>query len=125
MSTTKVCCLFIFILFAKYAFVFSTSTSKGFYNLTSNRKLSNYSVIDPSTTRMRCITKCLEDAKCRYVSYLPLNGECQQSEHVPADGVVTLDIVDGWESYSGKRYKRLIQITVTYTYTCIYHFKNH
>ena len=116
MNTVTICYFFMFVLFAKISYVLSNRKSKGFYNLTPNRKLSNSSVVDPSTTRMRCITNCLKSTKCRYVSYLPLNGECQQTEHVPGDGVVTLDIIDGWESYSGKRYKRLIQITVTYTY---------
>ena len=94
--------LLIFILFFKYIFVFSTTKSKGFYSLTPNRKLSNFSVVHTSTKRIRCITKCLEDQKCRYVSYLSLTGECQQSEVEPDGVTVTLDSADGWESYAGK-----------------------
>ena len=104
--------LVIFIACFNCTFVISTTKSKAFYSVTPNRKLSNFSAIHTSTTRIRCITKCLGDMKCRYVSYLPLNGECQHSELEPNGATVILDIADGWESYAGK-----INVRITIYFT--------
>ena len=97
----NICYELIFALFVKIIYVISIKSVDRYYNMTPNRKLSNYSFVEHSVTRPRCIIKCLEHATCKYASYLPLTGECQLSEHVPGDGVITLDIADGWESFSG------------------------